>query len=60
MITTSFVSLHRSLNLKKQPLAAISMSMPSDRFDIKKLPEYGNSISQAAQEISNHLEYIPI
>ncbi len=47
-------------NIKNEPLGAVSMSMPSDRFDMKLLPEYGKSIRQAAQEISNHLRYIPI
>lgn len=46
-------------NYKKEPLAAISLSMPSDRFDEKKLQAYGDSLLNATQEISNRLQYIP-
>jgi IclR family KDG regulon transcriptional repressor len=47
------------INQKNEPLASISISMPSGRFNQKMLSEYGKSISEAAQEISNHLQYIP-
>lgn len=46
-------------NYKNEPLAAISISMPSDRFDDKKLLSYAESIIHAAQEISNRIQYIP-
>jgi IclR family KDG regulon transcriptional repressor len=47
------------VNLKNIPLAAISMSMPNDRYDDKMLPTYSASIIQAALEISNHLQFVP-
>jgi len=46
-------------NYKNEPLAAVSISMPSDRFDEKKSAKYAESIISAAQEISHHLQYIP-
>lgn len=46
-------------NYKNEPLAAISISMPGDRFDENELLKYGESIIHASQEISNRLQYIP-
>ncbi|MHB8136718.1 MAG: IclR family transcriptional regulator [Anaerolineaceae bacterium] len=46
-------------NFKNEPLAAISISVPSDRFDESKLLKYGESIIQVSHEISNQLQYIP-
>lgn len=47
------------VNFQNEPLAAISLSMPSDRFDEKKLSAYAESITNVAQEISNRIRYIP-